>query len=101
MQRIDRGLYRGSHGCSIILCLSCTLGKSWTDDRFNLTPFWLQVWNVPIHWSSIDTRRRVGSSLREVLDVLLIEAGGREERHLKIKVNLDLTKPLQKGTNLK
>lgn len=28
-------------------------------------------------------------------------SGGREERHLKIKVNLDLTKPLHSGTNLK
>lgn len=33
--------------------------------------------------------------------VLIIESGGIEERHLKLQVEVDLTKPLQRGTKLK
>lgn len=35
-----------------------------------------------------------------VLDVMIIEAGGSEEHHLKILVESDLTEPLQRGTML-
>lgn len=40
-----------------------------------------------------------------VRDVMTVEAsrreGGKEERHVKIQIELDLTKPLQRGTMLK
>lgn len=39
--------------------------------------------------------------LGNVYDVMLVEAGDKEERHVKILVELDLTKPLLRGTRLK
>lgn len=35
-----------------------------------------------------------------VRDILIRESGGREEGHINIKVDLDLTKPLIRGTKL-
>lgn len=32
---------------------------------------------------------------------MIVEEGGNEERHVKIQVELDLNKPLQRGTMLK
>lgn len=37
-----------------------------------------------------------------VRDVMIVEASrGKEEKHVKIQIELDLTKPLQRGTMLK
>lgn len=62
---------------------------------------WIQVWNVPIHWMSLESRKKIGTLLGQVRDVMLVEAGGREGRHVKVLVDLDLTKPLIRGTTLK
>lgn len=73
----------------------------WTDECFNFSPFWVQVWNIPTHWMSLETGRKIGNQLGTVKDVMLVESGGKEERFLKILVVIDLTKPLQRGTKLK
>lgn len=36
-----------------------------------------------------------------VKDVLLVEAGGKEDRHLKVQVEIDIAKHLLRGTMLK
>lgn len=74
---------------------------SWKDDSFNVSPFWIQVWHIPPQWFSIATGKKIGNMLGVTRDVLSVEAGGREDRHLKIQVELDLTKPLLRGTMLK
>lgn len=74
---------------------------SWKDACFNFSNFWVQVWNVPPHWLSIETGKKIGGSLGTVKDVLVAELGGKEERHINIQVELDLTKPLLRGTMLK
>lgn len=76
-------------------------GIQLTDSCFNVSPFWVQVWNTPHHWLSIASGMKIGSMLGKVLDVLVVDSGGREERHLNIQVELDLTKPLMRGTMLK
>lgn len=38
--------------------------------------------------------------LGTVSDVMLVEVGGKEDRQVKIQVELDLTKPLLRGTRL-
>lgn len=71
---------------------------SWTDECFKVSHFWIQVWHVPHHWISLDTGRKIGNILGTVNDVILIESGEKEERHLNVQVDLDLTKPLVRGT---
>lgn len=74
---------------------------SWKDDCFNFSNFWVQVWNVPAHWVSIETGKKIGCCLGTVKDVLVVELSRSEERYINIQVVLDLTKPLLRGTMLK
>lgn len=74
---------------------------SWTDERFSVSPMWIQVCHIPTHWLSIDTGRKIGCKLGSVRDVLIMDVGGRDERHIKILVDLDLNKPLLRGIMLK
>lgn len=48
-----------------------------------------------------DTGKKIGSILGNVLDVMVIEVGGNEGRHIKVLVEIDLTKPLARGTKLR
>lgn len=51
---------------------------SWKEMSFTSSPFWVQVWNIPYPWISIETGKRIGSILRTVKDVMLVDAGGKE-----------------------
>lgn len=35
------------------------------------------------------------------MDIITVEAGGKEGRHMKLLVEIDITKPLQRDTKLK
>lgn len=74
-------------------------GLSWKDDVFGRAPFWIQVWYIPPQWFFIDLK--IGSMLRITRDVLLVEAGGKEDKHLKLQFELDLTTPLLRGLKFK
>lgn len=78
-----------------------TEGQSWTRVEFNISPIWIQVWNILYHWFSVETGKKIGKLIGPVHDVLLVEAGGKEGRHVKLLVAMDLTKPLVRGTTLK
>lgn len=69
----------------------------WTDACFNVSPVWIQVWYIPRHWFSIETGLKIGSMTGNVRDVLLVEVGEKEDRYLKVQVEIDITKPLLRG----
>lgn len=71
------------------------------DACFQSSPMWIQVWQIPSHWIFIETGRKIGMRLGTVLDVLIPDTGGKETRHLKLLVELDLTKPVMRGTRLR
>lgn len=54
------------------------------------------MWQIPPHFLSIDTGRKIGSMISAVKDIMLVEAGGKM-KDIKIQVDLDLTKPLLRG----
>lgn len=76
-------------------------GQSWKQDAFNFSPIWVQVWNVPVHLMFLESGKKIGALVGKVNDVMLVEAGGREDRHVRVLIDLDLTKPLLRGTTLK
>lgn len=59
---------------------------------------WIQVWHIPFHWISVETGKKIGRMLGNVLDVLIPESGGQENRHAKVLVEIDLSKPLMRET---
>lgn len=81
--------------------------KQWREDmdffseKFNKIHIWIQVWNLPPHWISRETGLRFKHIFSDVLDVLIPEGGSKKGRHLKILAELDLDKPLLRGTKLR
>lgn len=73
----------------------------WKELWFNISPLWVQVWNIHPQWISIETGKRIGNILGIVRDVMLVDAEGKENRHVNIQVDVDLTKPLLRGTKVK
>lgn len=65
---------------------------------FATAPFWVQVWNLPVHWVTKEIGWKIGSLFESVEDVIIPSGGSREGRHLKLKVLLDTTLPLLRGT---
>lgn len=50
---------------------------------------------------SLETGRKLGMLLGNTLNVLVTNKGGNKGRHIKMLIELDLTKPLARGTKLK
>lgn len=50
------------------------------------------------HPSSLDVCK-ITAKLGDMLDIIRIETGGPTGRHIKLLVDIDLTKPLQRGTS--
>lgn len=73
----------------------------WKDNCFSRSPMWIQICNIPVHWISMETGWKIGKTIGNVLDVLIVEAGWQEDRHIKIQVEMELTGPLQRGLMLK
>nr|XP_027124002.1 uncharacterized protein LOC113740657 [Coffea arabica] len=69
-------------------------------DAFNLAPVWLQVWNLPIHCLSKAVGKKVGTIFNEVKDVLIPQTGGKEGKHMKLLVMIDIKQPLLRGTTV-
>nr|XP_027088489.1 uncharacterized protein LOC113709831 [Coffea arabica] len=71
------------------------------ETAFNLAPIWVQVWNLPVHWMSKEAGRRIGAMFHQVRDVIIPQTGGKEGRHLKLSVLMDIAQPLLRGTTVK
>lgn len=44
---------------------------------------------------------KITAKLGRVLDIIIVKAGGKKGRHIKIMVEINIQKPLQRGTKLK
>lgn len=73
----------------------------WNFEEFQFLPMWIQLWNIPAHWMSKETRLKIAAKLGRVLDIIIVKAGGKEGRCIKILLEIDIQKPLQRGTKLK
>ncbi|BFG20610.1 hypothetical protein CerSpe_068840 [Prunus speciosa] len=62
--------------------------------------FWIQIHNVPLCCMTTNMGRQIGNSLGRCLDVLEGMEGGCLGRFLRIRVCLDVSKPLWRGKKL-
>lgn len=67
---------------------------------FRFSPFWVQVHELPLICMSEVLGQKIGSSLGEFIAADVAGDGGGWGRCLRIRVNLDLTKPLERGRTL-
>lgn len=74
--------------------------KAPTQMEFLHSPLWVQVHDMPLIYMSKEVGRKISSSLGECLEVDVAGNGGGWGRWLRIRVNLDLTQPLERGRAL-
>ncbi|KAK6126693.1 hypothetical protein DH2020_039562 [Rehmannia glutinosa] len=70
-------------------------------ENFKTIDLWVQLWGIPCHWTSIEIGMKIGTKFKSVKDIIIPETGSSVGRHIKILVEVDLEKPLMRGTNLK
>lgn len=71
------------------------------DESFSRSTLWVQIRGVPHHWSSKEVGWKLGSLFPKCLNVILPENGSKLGRMLKLLVEVNLSKPLLRGTKLK
>nr|XP_027120633.1 uncharacterized protein LOC113737637 [Coffea arabica] len=68
---------------------------------FNRAYLWVQIWNLPIHWMSKAVGFKIGDVFKYVREVIILSSGGKARRHMKILAEIDIAKPLARGTRVK
>ncbi|KAK4708219.1 hypothetical protein R3W88_029144 [Solanum pinnatisectum] len=61
---------------------------------------WVQVWNIPLHWISKDVGCKIGNALGGTCDVVIPENGSKEGRYMRLKVMMNITKPLPRAKDI-
>ncbi|XP_042944695.1 uncharacterized protein LOC122278581 [Carya illinoinensis] len=64
---------------------------------FSHEPFWVQIHNVPFAGMNAEYGKQIGSSVGKVINVEVDKVGQSWGWCLRVKVELDITKPLVKG----
>ena len=84
-----------------LILLRWRAGLEEEGEALSKTLIWIQLWNIPIHWITKEVGRKVGSIFARVEDVIIPQGGGKDDKHLKILAEIDLTVPLPRGIMVK
>jgi len=68
--------------------------------NFSKSPFWIQVHDIPLICMNREVRYKIGGTIGRVEEVDVIGEGLGWGRCLRIRVYLDITKPLERGRAL-
>ncbi|KAK6139290.1 hypothetical protein DH2020_026968 [Rehmannia glutinosa] len=80
--------------------------KEWSEDVLeqlnggNFVDLWIQVWNLPLEWISMETGFKIGKLFSKIHDVIIPESGSSKGIFLKILATVNLDKPLLRGTHI-
>ena len=72
-----------------------------TNFLFDKAAFWIRMSNLPLTCMSLIVGQQIGSSMGHVEEVDVDDSGMGWGEYLRVKINLDLRKPLMKGRMLK
>lgn len=70
-------------------------------ELFNAVDIWVHIENVPTHWMLKEVGCKIGKLFNQVNDVLILEFGSSRGIPIKILANVNLDKPLLRGTSIK
>ncbi|RYR04589.1 hypothetical protein Ahy_B06g084363 [Arachis hypogaea] len=70
------------------------------DEEFAMVPTWVQLWRLPKQCKTRNLGSKVGETLGSMLETDLFSIRGKEDRLLKAKVMLDITKPLRRSIKI-
>lgn len=69
--------------------------------RFDHTPIWVQIHNIPIICMNKQTRQHLGSMIGSVIKVDQGEDGDYLGTFIRVRIMLDISKPLKRGLRVK
>ena len=64
------------------------------------SPFWVQIYNLPLKSRTRETGRVIGASLGKVLDVDVADDGVQWGKYLRVRVEVDVTRKLIRGRKI-
>jgi hypothetical protein len=67
---------------------------------FNHSPFWIQAHDMPLICMNKNVGTKIGNSMGELLEVDVAGDGMGWGSYLRLRVNIDITKPLERGRAL-
>ncbi|MBA0809054.1 hypothetical protein Gohar_024738 [Gossypium harknessii] len=88
----------------VILCLFAMLPYVKDQDTdayaFNLTPFWLRIFNIPLEYMDKQVATDVGKAIEEVVAIDWRDRDGGWTEYIRLKVMIDVSKPLRRVVHL-
>ena len=85
-----------------LVLLQCFEGdKDPKDILFQWSPFWVQMYNLPLKHRTKETGLAIGTSLGEVVEVDVADSGVQWGKCLRVRVKIDVTRRLIRGRKLK
>ncbi|MFQ6666601.1 hypothetical protein Gotur_032895 [Gossypium turneri] len=67
---------------------------------FNLTPFWLRIFNIPLEYMDKQVATDVGKAIEEVVAIDWRDRDGGWTEYIRLKVMIDVSKPLRRVVHL-
>lgn len=68
--------------------------------NFSYSPFWIQLRALPLEFMSVEVGRKMMVGFGEVLEVVMAQLSGNQGRCVRVKVELDITKPIPRGKHV-
>lgn len=65
--------------------------------NFSYSPFWIQLRALPLEFMSMEVGKKMMVGFGEVLEVMMAQLHGNQGRCIRVKVALDITKPIPRG----
>ncbi|KAF7138348.1 hypothetical protein RHSIM_Rhsim07G0162600 [Rhododendron simsii] len=82
---------------SILILRKWDKKKSFSELDFSFSPFWVQIHGLPLGYLNVKTGSAIAESFGDVIAVEDPGERGRLANYLRIRVWLDVSKPLKKG----
>lgn len=76
-------------------------GLDYAPDVFCLSLMWVQAWQIPVQWLSMEIAWKLGRVFSKCYKVVIPKNGSKEGRFAKLLVEINLTKPQTWGTKLR
>ena len=64
------------------------------------SPFWVQIYNLPLKSRTRETGKTIGASLGKVVDVDVADNGVQWGKYLRVRVEVDVTRKLIRGRKI-
>jgi hypothetical protein len=74
--------------------------KSLEEYEFNLVPIWVRVFKIPLGSMDGLTGEMIGDEIGEFIEVEVGEDGLAVGEYLRIKIRMDIRKPIMRGITL-